>query len=689
MTIYQDVIEYLHTASLAYSERFIPYFICSIGCHLINLENEKREIYYEQRKKPDLRLPVIMVAPPGFGKSTFLKMLLKEPYGVFAKSGLKTTFEGYLTEAGWVGTKRMGKGGSVEEVKGLAEEMSDGIVGMEEFSAVTRAMKQEHSIGLDQAVLQTLDGGDVYKRLAAGPIAYHTAITLLAGSVMPNTPVYIRRDGLLDVIPIQEIPPLCDIWTRNGWKKNLGLYTHGWSGEVLRLNTHGSYVEITPNHSLFTEDGREFLAGLLEKGNKIEQQSKITSYTNGELIPRELAYVQGLWCADGWINEDGAWSFRHPEKKSLEKARDILESYFPNSTSGLTWCNYGPKNSRLYYLNFKKPNYFLHQCLTAPWGSKKVPLNVLNSNREVQLEFLRGFWVGYGTTRGSDEFYRFTQKVGRLPLVLVGGLSILHPNDLTTRLDTHKMNSRCMEVTGRISERDKLMPLNTVKRIERFNYNGPVYDVETEDGTFACGAPNMIIAHNTQSGRFDQTSGLARRLFFIIWNPTEEEMFNLREAYWKGANIRPDQVRLTKIRDGVRAATNRLKLVTSIEYGDDLKDELFSHNLMFYELPLFKRLALGYHIMATDFGTEIKVNIINEEMRELIRQAAEWRRQLMCDLRLSQIEEFVRNKGPVTFKGVFIHVGKLGVVESEAANLIAQLVKEGRVTLDRGRTLRI
>lgn len=177
--IYNLSIVYLNSRNVAFADRFIPYFLCSFGTHIFNLSNRKNMFYYEQGRIPDMRLHIMFVAPPGWSKSFILKHLLHNDYGLLSKTRIPTVFQGSCTEAAWTGSYSE----KSQKVMGLADEYKNGIVGFEEFSAITKAMKQQHSLNFEPALLQSLDGGDVRKRIASGPpISYHTDVTLWVGS---------------------------------------------------------------------------------------------------------------------------------------------------------------------------------------------------------------------------------------------------------------------------------------------------------------------------------------------------------------------------------------------------------------------------------------------------------------------------------------------------------------------------
>jgi len=131
---------------------------------------------------PNFRLHIMMVAPPGWIKSFTLKQLLDGPYSLFAGTKLDPHFEATMTEAGYVGTLRLGKEGEKVQVIGAAEEHKYSIIGCEEFSALAAMMLTSHSKSLDVAMLTGLESGWVRKRLAAGKIEYQTFHTLWAGT---------------------------------------------------------------------------------------------------------------------------------------------------------------------------------------------------------------------------------------------------------------------------------------------------------------------------------------------------------------------------------------------------------------------------------------------------------------------------------------------------------------------------
>ena len=179
----ENVLKFLESRKICFIREFIPYYVVSTCCHLVNLANKKNQFYMEGGTIPDMRLHMFFVSPAGFSKSFILKVLLGGPTSALGGTELKTTYSGNVTEAGFTGTIRATDDtGDPVITYGAAHDYADFIVGIEEFSALTTAMKQEHSSNLDNALLTALDSGHLVKRLAAGEIRYDTDITLFAAS---------------------------------------------------------------------------------------------------------------------------------------------------------------------------------------------------------------------------------------------------------------------------------------------------------------------------------------------------------------------------------------------------------------------------------------------------------------------------------------------------------------------------
>src|SRR3989304_6779936 len=97
VNVYKMFLEELGRRNISFVERYIPYFICSVGCHIFNLINHSKQFYTQAGTAPNIRLHVLMVAFPGFGKTFFQKQLIGDHNSMIKGSHVECKFEGDIT----------------------------------------------------------------------------------------------------------------------------------------------------------------------------------------------------------------------------------------------------------------------------------------------------------------------------------------------------------------------------------------------------------------------------------------------------------------------------------------------------------------------------------------------------------------------------------------------------------------
>lgn len=180
MEVMEAVLEELKARSVYLSETYAPYYVCSFMTHAFNQMNQRREVYWDSKRVPNMRLHILFVAPAGFMKSFYMSTMGGERFSIFRNCGVPMGFEQSMTEAAFVGTIR-DIDGVGHPTLGAAADYKDGMLLIDEFSALTNAMKVQYNSQMDAQLLAALDHGHVVKRLGSGRIEYTTNLTLWAG----------------------------------------------------------------------------------------------------------------------------------------------------------------------------------------------------------------------------------------------------------------------------------------------------------------------------------------------------------------------------------------------------------------------------------------------------------------------------------------------------------------------------
>lgn len=263
--LYDAMLLELKRRRVAYLERYVPYYLCSIGAHLFNLHNQRAGVLYKSGLLMNTRVHLMLVSPPGYSKTFWLRQFLDEKGGLLKRTGLKCGFEGAMTEAGFVGTIRFAEGGIATVTKGAAAEYKEGIFGVEEFAALSEAMKASYSRTMRDAFLTGLDSGRLVKRLAAGVLTYKTQVTIWAGTQVMRFDVasgLARRFVFLLFLPTRVDQKLLKTASREGINvtydnRNLNALRRAFDRLMIRVNGIKE-VEISSSVFSFLDQYRIF-----------------------------------------------------------------------------------------------------------------------------------------------------------------------------------------------------------------------------------------------------------------------------------------------------------------------------------------------------------------------------------------------------------------------------------------------
>ena len=324
---------------------------------------------------------------------------------------------------------------------------------------------------------------------------------LVGFSVAHDSPVIIRRDALVEIVPIEtvskfrgkglEILPLegLEVYGRNGFVKATGIARHLFQHDLVEVTTRRGHIQVTPGHSLF-KGGRPCLAKELRVGEEIDLGELSCNQEIFE-TPKDLAWLLGIFCARGYARFLKQWNcfLAARQKEILLKAQEILDNYGvpntldrPSSYWRLSFSSLGPYLERIAYVN--STNTSTHRRY------KIIPKVILNSKSEAKRAFLEGYFSGN----------RSSLKISREPALTQGILYLASCLGIT-EFTYGKVNSRKIgwRHTASLSKKNRILKKpNEILRISLLNRgrNNYVYDFETEDNTFLAGV-GKILAHNT------------------------------------------------------------------------------------------------------------------------------------------------------------------------------------------------
>ena len=138
---------------------------------------------------------------------------------------------------------------------------------------------------------------------------------------------------------------------------------------------------------------------------------------------------------------------------------------------------------------------------------------------------------------------------------------------------------------------------------------------------------NVTLQTGVQPARYDLTSGLGRRFFFLQFIPTMKDFQRLKIARRKAKGKRYNPIRTDRIRRGVRQLIQKLEQIDDITF-DEVVFRLFDDlGMVHYEEPLFERLLIGYTVMKGRVGKTLKITL-DKESERLVIDGYNFRRQI-------------------------------------------------------------
>jgi GDPmannose 4,6-dehydratase len=356
--------------------------------------------------------------------------------------------------------------------------------------------------------------------------------------VTAETPVFLRRQGLIDLLPIEDIvphrampkgtpkyttepspadPP--EVWDHGGWTR-VTCMTATWNGferkpnkTVHRIAARGAVYHATSDHVVFTEkdgEANEQPADSVRVGDRLALID-LPPPTDSMSMTEDEAWLLGILAHEGYVSEDrGRVSCTNQDAALLDRVVETWRRVTGGHASRYVAASGFPGGRPVTQLRLNGAGaygFYLRESLYTRSGNKRVPRRVLNAPREARLAFLRGFNAGDGL-KSTPCIYEF-QGFNTSSAVLAAGLywlsratlgqrAIICTEERAERL-YFQINLNAPQVdAGR--EHHLQRPLAEVVRAQPTSYRGWLFDLATTSGTFHAGVGQGWIHNSPRRG---------------------------------------------------------------------------------------------------------------------------------------------------------------------------------------------
>jgi len=352
-------------------------------------------------------------------------------------------------------------------------------------------------------------------------------------SVPANTPVIVRRRGLVDVLPIGEVlrartkgPAMqrfatdgLEVWDGDRFVRVLAgtAYHHAplkKNKDVRRIEARCGTITATGDHVIFLAD-EERPARTVIAGDKV-RRAKLPDAPDVTRIGAELAWLLGAFVGDGsaYIGDGGARAkFINNDialrRRFAETWRQVACGWTSETHGG---SGFAPGNTvgALALNGAAAFAQWLRDACYTDDGFKRVPSIVLNADPEMWVAFLEGYNATDGLKAGNAR-YQFKNFKTNSPTLAMGLWWMARKaldQDMVLNVDVgpperpgpyYSMNLRTPVIAGRGAHLRR--DLAEVKRVVALpDYDGWLYDFSTESGKFHAGVGECVIHNSPRRG---------------------------------------------------------------------------------------------------------------------------------------------------------------------------------------------
>ena len=127
-----------------------------------------------------------------------------------------------------------------------------------------------------------------------------------------------------------------------------------------------------------------------------------------------------------------------------------------------------------------------------------------------------------------------------------------------------------------------------------------------------------------QPARYDLTSGLGRRLAFLVYIPSNDDISKLRVIMRQSMGVKDDVELLNRIRSKVDGLFDKCNGIKSIRFTERFYSWMDVNNIIPYEEILYKRIGIGYCVMNDKIENgELIVDVDAELNKIFVKQKAD------------------------------------------------------------------
>jgi GDPmannose 4,6-dehydratase len=277
---------------------------------------------------------------------------------------------------------------------------------------------------------------------------------------------------------------------------------------LLSIQARGGVVDVTAHHNMLDSDYDKLPAREVEEGDELAIAEEMPEPNEWDIASLEMAEFLGLMAADGYVHRAGTSACFTNNDPLLRSRVAALWAFLFHGSSKEQTCRSGWNTAvdvhRVNLTRCRLGAEWLREQLYTSSSFKQVPRIVLNSNREIQQAFIRGYYAGDGLKRGNGASIKTNS-----PVLAQGLCWMYHINGQPASVYVEHRGTKCyyqlnLASAVRVGAKGQHLRRSPAEVRQVLPAVVPddewTFDVETGSGMFCAGVGRLVISNSPRRG---------------------------------------------------------------------------------------------------------------------------------------------------------------------------------------------
>jgi GDPmannose 4,6-dehydratase len=347
-------------------------------------------------------------------------------------------------------------------------------------------------------------------------------------SVVSSSPLLVRDDGIIDVKTPAEIVPLVanggpvqnflpkthlEVWDGTDWTPVTAITAtlrrrDDPDHRLLSIQARGGIVDVTAHHNMLDSDHDKLPAADVAEGDKLAMAEDMPSPSGWKVLDRYMAEFLGLMVADGYVHSDGiVVRFTNNDPFLRSRVASLWCRLFEGASKEWTGRSGWNTDVEVHHVNLtgcRQGGQWLREHIYTRTKFKRVPPLILNSSREIQQAFIKGYYAGDGLKKGNGASIKTNSPVlaqGLCWMYHVNGQPASVYLEQRGQKTYYQLNLASAVRVGAKGQHLRKSPAEVRRVLPAVVPDDEwTFDIETESGMFCAGVGRLVISNSPRRG---------------------------------------------------------------------------------------------------------------------------------------------------------------------------------------------